>query len=290
MEVNIRMSKLFLITLLILSTSKIQAGGGWPQPKGALYLKLSEWWVISDQHYTNTGGIDPQLTRGTFNTSIYSEYGFTDRLTGIIYFPFFSRSTLNEQKSATTGNILVEGDAVNSIGDTDIAIKYGFIHGKPVVVSGTLLLGLPLGNDSGGRDGSLQTGDGEFNQMITLDASTSFKLLGLFPFVSVSAGFNNRTNDFSDEFRYGVEVGVTYKKVTLITRLIGVESLQNGADNFSSSGSSVFANNTEYMSFSPELAFNFTSKLGVSASYATAFSGRLIFANPSFSVGVFLKL
>ncbi|ELR72937.1 hypothetical protein C900_00898 [Fulvivirga imtechensis AK7] len=282
-------SRLVLAVFLIASASTAMAGGGWPQPKGKVYLKLSQWWVISDQHFTNTGQIDPNLTRGAFNTSIYGEYGFTDRLTGILYFPFFSRATLNEQVSGTTGMLISEGDAVNSVGDADISLKYGLITNKPIVVSASLTLGLPLGNDSGGRDGSLQTGDGEFNQMITIDVSKSFKIGDLYPFLTVSAGFNNRTNDYSDEFRYGVEGGITFKKFTGILRVYGIKSLQNGEENFNAMGTSLFANNVEYMSFSPELAYNFTESLGISASYGTAFSGKLIYANPSYSVGVFLK-
>lgn len=285
-----RIIKIIFVMGFIWFSTEAMAGGGWPQPKGGMFLKLSQWWVISDQHYTNTGMIDPNLTRGTYNTSIYAEYGFTDRLTGILYFPFFSRATLNEQVSGTTGQLIAEGDAVNSLGDTDLSLKYGLITDKSIVVSATLTLGLPLGNDSGGRDGSLQTGDGEFNQMISIDASRAFKVGKFYPFLSLRAGLNNRTNDYSDEFRYGVEAGITISKVTLIARVFGVESLNNGADNFNAVGTSLFANNTEYMSFSPEIAFNFTKAFGISASYGTAFSGQLIFANPSYSVGAFLKL
>ncbi|MBL6447507.1 hypothetical protein JMN32_14410 [Fulvivirga sp. 29W222] len=285
--------KIFKITFAIalaLFSTEASAGGGWPQPRGDIFLKLSQWWVVSDQHYTNTGMIDPNLTRGTYNTSIYAEYGFTDRLTGILYFPFFSRATLNELVSGTTGQLIAEGDAINSLGDTDLSIKYGLITNKPIVVSATLTLGIPLGNDNGGRDGSLQTGDGEFNQMISIDVSKAFKMGEFDPFFSLKAGINNRTNDYSDEFRYGAEAGITIGKVTLIARLFGVKSFDNGADNFIAIGTSLFANNTEYTSFSPEIAFNFTKAFGISASYGTAFSGQLIFANPSYSVGAFLKL
>ena len=266
------------------------AGGGWPQPKGALYLKLSQWWVISDQHFTNTGMIDPHLTRGMYNTSIYGEYGITERLTGIVYFPFFSRATLNEQVSGTTGQTIIEGDATNSIGDTNISLKYALLKDKPVILSAAITMGLPLGNDSGGRDGSLQTGDGEFNQMLTLFASKSFKLGSIYPFLTLYGGYNNRTNNFSDEIRYGIEGGFSFKRLTLLARIDGVSSMQNGADNFNESGTSLFANNTEYVAFSPEIAYNVTESIGISASYGGAFSGRLIYANPSYSVGVFLKL
>lgn len=284
------MKKLFLIISILTITSSSFAGGGWPQKKGRTFLKLSQWWVLADQHYTASGGIDPNATRGIFNTSIYAEYGFTDRLTGVVYFPFVSRSTLNEQVGATSGQVILEGDELTSIGDTDLTIKYGLTPNSPWAISASLTLGIPLGNDSGGRDGSLQTGDGEFNQMLQLDVSRGFKIGNFYPYMSVYSGLNNRTNGFSDEWRYGIEAGLTVGKLTGILRLYGVNSLKNGDGIPGSTGTSIFANNSEFMSFSPELAFNITDKLGISANYATAFSGRIIFAKPSYSFGVFLKL
>ncbi len=278
-----------LILLSLLAAANLHAGGGWTLKKGTGFYKLSQWWVIADQHYTNTGGIDPNGTRGTFNTSLYAEYGISDRFNGIVYFPFFSRSVLYEQVSATTGEVIAEGDAVNSIGDTDVSFKYGLIQNKPIVLSATLTLGLPLGKAEGGRDGSLQTGDGEFNQMIALDVSRSFVLGSTYPYLSAYVGFNNRTNGYSDEFIYGVETGITIKKFTGIVRLFGVQSFNNGDPTFNSQGTSLFSNNREYLSFSPELSYSFSSKWGISSSYGGAAQGRLIFARPSYSFGIYLK-
>ncbi|MEL7146415.1 MAG: hypothetical protein AAFO69_08615, partial [Bacteroidota bacterium] len=180
----------------------------------------------------------------------------------------------------------VEGDAVNSVGDTDLSLKYGLVVDKPIVVSAKLTFGLPLGNPSGGETGTLQTGDGEFNQMLTLEASHSFYPKPLY--ASVSLGFNNRTNNFSDEVRFGVEAGYTLGKFTGILRLAGIESLMNG-DGASNANQGVFGNNIEYISFSPELIYNVTEKAGVSVSVGTAFSGRQVLANPALDIGAFIK-
>jgi len=287
-----------LLSFIILSQS-LQAGGGWPQPKGYGFFKLSQWWLIADQHFTDQGLIDPNQTTGLFNTAFYGEYGFTDRLTGVVYMPLFSRAYFNNQVSATTGETTMPGEAINGIGDTDLGIKYGLTLNKPIAVSATLTFGLPLGNDSGGTQGNLQLGDGEFNQIIQVDAGTGFKL-GKFPaYANTFVGFNNRTKnsndfEFSDEFRFGVEAGITFgdDKLTVIGRLFGVESFQNGdsvADQAASSNS-VFANNAEHLSFSPEIAYNINENWGVSAGMGVAFRGELIAAAPSYSVGVYYRL
>lgn len=278
--------------IFISLTIQVQAGGGWPQPKGNGYFKITQWWVIANQHYTDAGLIDPNVTNGIFNTSFYGEYGFTDRFTGIVYFPFLSRAYFNNTVSSTTGEIITPGDAVNSLGDTDVSLKYGIITNKPVVLSATLMLGLPLGNDSGGTDGSLQTGDGEFNQMIRLDASTSRTFGKVNTFYTAYLGFNNRTNGFSDEIRYGVEAGGSFlnNKILAIFRLYGIKSLKNGVVGGLPNNTSIFANNSEHFTFSPELAYNINDTFGVSASAAVALAGRIIFAAPAYSVGVYMNL
>ena len=169
-----RIYLLIIFTFLIINLAT--AGGGWTQPKGGIYLKLSQWWIISNQHYTDAGLIDPNTTSGIFNTSLYGEYGITDRLTAIAYVPFFSRAYMNNVISGTTGELITPGEAINSFGDTNLSIKYALNKKGLIRTAATLTLGLPLGNSAGGSQKNLQTGDGEFNQMLQLDASSSFQI------------------------------------------------------------------------------------------------------------------
>ncbi len=280
--------RLICSILAFLVSTPMLAGGGWIYKKKSGFIKLSQWWVNSTQHYTGTGSINPNVTRGIFNSSLYAEYGINDRLNAVLYLPFFSRSTRSDEFSST-GDLVVPGQAINSIGDTDIAIKYGFIKDKQFVLSGTITLGLPLGISNGGVDGALQTGDGEFNQMLSFDLSTSLPIGKVNTYYTLNTGFNNRTNGFSEEFRFGVEAGATFfDKITTSFRLYVVKSLNNGSSTVSNA-TSVFSNNMDFTSFTTEIAYDVTQKLGFSANYGTAFAGKLIFANPSYSVGVYMK-
>jgi len=271
----------------------VMAGGGWPQPKGKAYVKLSEWWTSSDQHYTDVGLIDPNVTLGIYTTSIYAEYGITNRLTGTIYFPFFSRALINNTVSSTTGEVLNAGDAINGLGDTDISLKYGITgSGSPIAVSASVLFGIPLGNDLGGKDQNLQTGDGEFNQLIQLDAGSGFNLGSLSAYVNAHIAYNNRTSGFSDELRYGVEAGVATldSKLWLIGRLNRVDSRKNGTLGNNSTGTSIFSNNAEFTSLGAEVSYKINDKLGFSAGITGAMNGRIILAAPSYTVGVFVNI
>jgi hypothetical protein len=287
MQISINMTTRLLMILFFLAPAlRCFAGGGWPQPKGTGYYKLGQSWIIADDFYGPGGTIVRIRTTALYTTSFYGEYGITDRLTGILYFPFFVRNTLNEERYQPSGRS-VPGDSFNGLGDTDIAIKYGLIVNKPIVLSATVQLGLPIGETGGGEGKILQTGDGEFNQMLKFDVSGSLHPVPLYG--SAYIGFNNRTKGFSDEIRYGVEVGYTFfKKVTTILKLNVVESLYNGED-LPSQNNGVFSNNTEYVSPMIEVGYALNDKWGISCSGGFAFSAKNILASPNFGVGIYLK-
>ena len=281
------MKNIILLIGFSISAQVLLAGGPWPQAKGDFYLKLSQWWVVFDQHYTDQGLLDPNITTGLHNTNFYAEYGLGSNLTAVVNAPIFSRNYSNNLVSNTTQDVLIAGEAINSVGDIDLAVKYSFATGK-IPLSATLLFGLPTGKTNGGTQGNLQTGDGEFNQMISLDAG--FGGGENVPwYVSASVGFNNRTNQFSDEIRGGLEAGLGLfnKRLWLNSRLQMVESLRNGATAETTTSTSIFANNSEYLSLGLEVNLNITDRVGVSASVAGALRGEIIAAAPSYSVGVF---
>jgi len=285
--------KKYFIVIFTLFTISAQAGGPWPQPKGKGFFKLSEWWIIFDQHFTDEARLDPNVTTGIFTTAFYGEYGFTDRLTGIVYAPLLTRNYMNNLRSSTTDEVLVPGEALNAVGDIDIAVKYGLTApGSRFPISATLLLGLPTGTPVAGTLNNLQTGDGEFNQLLQVDAGTGFKIGNTDAYTSAYLGFNHRTEGFSEEVRFGAEFGAGLfdRKLWLIGRLNVIESLKNGdtAETITSTG--IFANNTEFVSIGVEANYYLTSKWGVSASVAGAVRGEIIAAAPSYSVGVFYDL
>lgn len=285
------MKKIFLAFVCIAITNT--AFAQWSKGKGKGYYKLSGWYLKSDQHFTDSGKIDPNVTRTQFNTNIYAEYGLSNKIDLIAYVPFFARTTQNNQISGTNNNVIQNGEAVSSFGDVDLGVRYAFYKKGNWAAAAKLLLGLPTGNDKGGSDGSYQTGDGEFNQFLSVALGYSTTLNNL-PFYAKSyIGFNNRTQGFSDEFRGGVEAGINVlqNKLWLITRLNILKSFKNGTLNAqTNTQGSIFANNVEFTSFGIEAAYYITKKLGVSASFDTAFSGRIIAANPSFSGGIFLDI
>ena len=273
--------------LLILFSNQAKAGGGWPIPKGKGYLKLSQFSIRSDSFFAPSGDIIDISTASIYITSLYGEYGISDRFGVVAYMPLFARATLNEQVTPN-GNVLAVGDAVNSLGDFDLSLKYGLITNKPIVVSTTLTFGLPFGNDMGGDTGVLQTGDGELNIMLGLEASRSFNEGK--GYINTLLAFNNRSQSFSDELRYGIEIGHSIsKKFSGAIKVLSVNSLNNGSD-FETPSNGIFSNNIEYLAITPEINYSLNDKYGISGSIGFAASGRRVLASPNYSLGVFLKI
>ncbi len=261
------------------------AGGGWTHAKGTGYFKLGQSILRSDKFYDANGDIVSIFTTSVYQTSLYGEYGFTDRLNGVLYTPFFSRVTLNRVEFAS-GRVQ-EGDEHNGIGDSRIGLQYGLISGKPFVMSVSAFLGLPLGTTNGGNTQALQTGDGEFNQLIKLDASYGFQKIPAF--ASASVGFNNRTKGFSEEYHIGAEVGYIWKKKLItIFKFATIQSFKNGDASGSANG--IFSNDLEFVSFTPEIAYLITDQWGATANYGTAIAGERVLAAPAYSFGIFYNM
>lgn len=265
--------------------SSAVAGGGWTYIKGKGFVKISQNAIYSDQLFNPDGDITDITTIGYYATSLYAEYGLTDRLTAIAYAPIFTRNTLNKTRFRFSG-MEFPGDELNAFGDVDLSLQYGFYKSDTWVASVRVLFGLPIGEVSGGETGILQSGDGEFNQMIRLDLSRPISQNAWF---SVYVGLNNRTNNFSDEYRLGAEIGTKlWSGFLAIAKVDVVQSFFNG-DADPSQGGTIFSNNTEFVSPSIELAYEMKNELGFSLSAAGAFAGKNILAAPNYGIGLYKK-
>ena len=277
--------------LLLALLASLSVSAQWTKGKGNGYYKVSAWYLQADQHFTGNGEIDPNATRGQFNLNFYGEYGLTNSLDLVTYVPFFSRNFQNDILSGTTGTVITDGEALNSIGDIDLGIRYGFLKKEGIVASAELILGLPTGNSQGGSDGSFQTGDGEFNQMVRASVGIPFKLGNTQAYTKSYFGFNNRTENFSDELRIGAELGFKFiDRLWVLGKIDIVESLKNGSLSAQNSQGSIFANNIEFMAAGVEVAYSFSNKWGLSLNYTSAFRGEIVFAAPSYSAGLFLNV
>lgn len=263
--------------------ASVSMAGGWPKEKGKGYYKLS-YSFINGKFFYNNDGDKVALARelGFYTTSFYGEYGLTDRLTVITYLPFATTAKLGNQPG-------VPGGSITTIGDTNLGFRYGLLTGKPNVLSASVTLGIPLGktsNDTTGTAASLQTGDGEFNQLVKLESGHS---LGGGFYASTFAGVNFRSNGFSEEVRFGGEIGHVGKSLIGILKFQSITSLKNGEDSGAAS-QDFFNNNMELFSIAPEIALKLSDTFGVTVNYTAYLSGKKTLASPNTTIGLYLDL
>lgn len=277
------MKKTLILLSILLTQSAVFAGGGWTQKKGDGFFLLSQR-VIAGEFYANSeGNIVESPLLACFTTNFYGEYGFTDKLTGILYTPFLT-SLSRAGGIDANGNIFLQDDAFG-FGDIDLSVKYKLLS-KKVHVAATLTAGIPTGNLNAGSTGTLHLGDGEFSQMLRVDASSSFKK-GMF--ATIFAGFNNRTKGFSDEIHYGGEFGWQKNKFTTILKIYGRKSLFNEPRK-DSPIPGIYSDNLEYFSISPQFLYKVKGNVGILAEGGFALAARNIIAAPSITLGVFWDL
>lgn len=258
---------------------------GWSQKQGEGYFKLGQNVLVSDQYFSPDGTVTGIRTTGVFSTHIYGEYGLGNNWTVIGNIPFFASNTLNGIRFNQSGNE-IPPDRLDSFGDVDLAVKYGWFQDKGVVFATTLLFGIPTGTINGGETEILQTGDGEFNQMLRADVS--FSLHPVPVFFSTYAVLNNRTRDFSDEFRYGFDLGYFNKGLLLAFHLNAVKSFYNG--NAENVNNGIFSNNMEFLLPSFEIAYSLKSGIGLSGYINHFLRGQNVLKGTGFGIGLFYRL
>lgn len=251
--------------------------------KGEGWVRVSQQFISSNSYFDPDEQAMPIRTNSLYITNVQGNYGLSDRLTASLLLPVFVRTTINEVQFNQTGNT-IPGASLNSIGDAEIGARFTFRKKLPVQIIGFVALGLPFGKKGGvGLDTDLQTGDGEFNQLIGIQLRHTFSSFH----VEGYTAFNNRSEDFSSEIRYGFEAGYTANKIMITARLNSIESLFNDTAPVSQNG--IFSNHRELISPGVEVLYNFSKRFGVFASVDFIVAGRNTLNAPLFGVGLQLK-
>jgi protein XagA len=270
--------------LLFLGDPSVSTAQAWTKAKNSGFYKLDFSRISAANVFNTKSEVIPFRSITNNITSFYGEYGVSNKFTLIGYVPFLINNQLGELKN-TAGAVFLPSTSETNFGDVDLGFRYQLYNKNGISLSANLLLGLPTGNSTQ-KDGLL-TGDGEFNQLLKLAIGTGKARW----WTQGAVGFNNRTKDFSDEFRYDFEFGYKFFNDRLLTilKLNGIESLDNGTAKENIVG--VFSNNVEFAGVGPEVLYYVNNKknVGVSLRIAGSLKGRNILAAPSIAVGVFAQ-
>jgi hypothetical protein len=260
--------------------------GAWTYKRGHGYYELKMQIIRANQFYEPNGNKIDIPTLAEYRVAFYGEYGLNDWLALIVQFPFYNRITLNRQVGRSSGFVFFPGDSVAGIADADLGIRVGLIRDRPTVVSLGVKLGLPIGDDT--QENGLLTGDGELNQLFTLQVGHSFYPRPMY--FTGEVGVNNRTKGYSDEFRYEAELGYTFgNHLTLAFKVHGAEPFRNGDDAVTGGMGGLYANNQRYLAYGPAVFYDFSRSFGIGARIEGASRVQNALAAPAYVFGVFLK-
>tara|TARA_R110001592_G_scaffold363221_3_gene681772 strand:+ start:167983 stop:168858 length:876 start_codon:yes stop_codon:yes gene_type:complete len=284
-----KISFIGLFSILTLSTF----AGGWPQPKKSGFFQLSERWMRSNEHFTDKGLLDPNVTTGLVISSVYGEYGLNNNLTVRAYIPFLVSNFQNNIISSTRGTEIEEGQILNAFGDVILGADRLLYKNNKISLTVGVSIGLATGTIGKDEKQNLQTGDGENNVAARIDLGASlFNSESLSIYGKLGTAYNKRTKDFSDEIQSQAEMGFIIKqKYFIISKFFNVTSMQNGitsGEQISAAG--VFANNAEFNAFELLLATDVYKGYHLTFAVNTILSGKIVANGTAYEVGVFKKI
>ena len=235
-----------LVALLLAAIPTQLHAGAWTQPLGGMYCKIAGL-SFRSQDYLDAGGdrqvrvAKPSIEElSDESISAYLEYGLLERLTLVATLPYkrlvYEKTEAKVFKSDVLDTTItrIHPDEIRSgLADLELRLRWRLLR-NPAVVSLALGGKFPLGydmdqdsigsldaggiglgpspvNGGAGADDKVPLGTGERDIDVRLLVGKS-----LYPFpgyLTSTVGYRKRGGAFSDEFFYGFEAGVTYKRL-----------------------------------------------------------------------------
>ena len=267
-----------LLLTIALLVGKAQAQSAWTRNKHSGFARLGVTSLNTSSFYTPLGNKLNSARYNDVTASFYGEYGITNNLTGMLYFPFLRHHSLE-----TTDSVTRPGDAI-------VGFKYRFLQGAtPLAVA--VDFGVPTGEQQGlvaikgVPDGSfrLPTGDGEFNTRFSTYASRAFREGNTF--LSVGGGYNFRTRGYTDEVSYFANAGNHLFSTFWVTGTVMGLFPAHEPDIERAVGFGV-GEGVQYVTAGGEIQYNFTKRSSVSFGYYRPLRGKNILAGGGFVFAV----
>ena len=236
-----------LVAILLAAAPTQLHAGAWTQSPSGLYFKIAGLSFRSQDYLDAAGDRRERVPKPSIeelsdrNISAYLEYGLLERLTLVATLPYkhlvYKNTEVKVFKSDvldTTITRILPDEIRSGLADLELRLRWRLLR-NPAVVSLALGGKFPLGYDidqdsigslnSGGLglgpspvDGALAGADSKV-PLGTGENDIDMRLLvgkSLYPFpgyLTSTVGYRKRGGAFSDEFFYGFEAGVTYKRL-----------------------------------------------------------------------------
>ena len=244
-----------LVAILLAAIPTQLHAGAWTQASGGVYCKIAGLSFRSQDYLDIAGKQQPRVAKPSMeelsdqSISAYLEYGLLERLTLVATLPYkhlvYEKTEVKVFKSDVLDTTItrIHPDEIRSgLTDLELRLRWRLLR-NPAVVSlalgGKFPLGYDIDQDSigsldaggiglgpspvAGTDSKVPLGTGERDIDVRLLVGKS-----LYPFpgyLTSTIGYRKRGGAFSDEFFYGFEAGVTYKRLLVKGVVEGMRTL-----------------------------------------------------------------
>lgn len=271
-----------VLALATLSAEQVLAGA-WTQAKGKFYSRLAYEQYSADEYFNENGDTlsyspaDSKMRDFEYDedlTSLYLEYGLTDKLTLV--------ASLNYKEAewrykAGSGVAVDKVAKTSGPGDQELGIKYQLLATENGVLSIQGMYKTPEGydeDDTGALE--IQRGDAQEDYDVRLLYGQS--LYPMIPgYFNVEAGYRLRSQEPADEFKYVLEVGVDFtSRLYGRVKLDGSAALGNSDDAVSSAAvhADPSGNEVNIGKLDMALGFKITDHFGLEAVYRPELYGE----------------
>ena len=274
------MKKVFVF-IAVLSSSFVFAQSPWTQEKGTFYTQLSFSTIANydeifgDPEYQT----DREITDNTLQ--LYGAYGLSSKTTLLVNLPI----KLIKTGDVVNGSAFITEDSKTAFGNISLGVKHQF-YNKKWIISGQLNLEANTGSFE--TASGIRTGHDDWTVTPTINIGRSFDKF----YVQAFTGIDLKTNDYSNNFKIGGEIGTkVHSKIWLIGFVDIVSSFNDGDVNLplSNLATALYVNNQEYAAFGFKAIGEITDKFGVNLGIGGAFSGNNVAKQKALSFGLYHK-
>ena len=307
-----------LVAILLAAIPTQLHAGAWTQGLGGMYFKVAGLSFRSQDYLDAAGNRQVRAAKPSVeelsdeSISAYLEYGLLGRLTLVAALPYKRLVYKNTEVKVFKSDVLdttitrVHPDEIRSgLGDLELRLRWRLLR-FPAVVSlalggkfplgydldqgsigslgtGGLGLGLSPVDDGAGADNKVPLGTGERDlDMRLLVGKSLFPLPG---YLTSTVGYRKRGGAFSDEFFYGLEAGVTYKR--LLVKGV-VEGMQTTGD-CGAMGQGGLVGDQDILKLSPGLIWSLSKHLELGVDLFHIAAGCNTAAGTTYAVGLAFK-
>lgn len=278
------MKKLVLGLISLLICQFVIGQSAWNINKNTWYTQLS---------FNSIGPYSELFVNGneTVNTPreisdntlhLYAEHGLNDKTSLSLSVPikFIRTGTQTIQ-----GDPMIAEDRISSVGNIGFGIKRN-LHKEVVIISAGLFVEANTATYDAAS--GIRTGYDAWTIRPAIIVGKAFDDLYLQSVVS--AGF--RTNNYSEYFRGGAEVGYKFiRKLWAIFYIDYKVSFYNGTIDLPENNlrTALYVNNQEFLGYGLKTIYDLNEKLGITAGFGGALTANSEARKASFNLGLFMK-